>query len=195
MEEKIEHIAYELKKARQNKQLSQRDLSARVGLPQAQISKIESGSVSPRLTSLTELARALDLEVMLVPRKFVPAVQAITRGADGAPPSSDVKRATHELKRVENQLSRLTVKPEEWHRLNRTIRELQNFRLSTEQIDAVKKAGDVLKRLNAEMPNEAVIRKLSHEIRNMRNTLAHAMPASVAPPRPAYSLDQGDDDA
>ncbi len=86
MDPKVEHIALELKKARQNLQLSQRELSARVGLPQAHISKIENGSVSPTLASLIEMARALDLEVMLIPRKFVPAVQAITRSANDALP-------------------------------------------------------------------------------------------------------------
>ena len=74
-----EDIAKALKAARINKGLSQRALSQRAGLPQAQISKIEGGAVDLRLSSLIALARALDLEPVLVPRTAVPAVQSIIR--------------------------------------------------------------------------------------------------------------------
>jgi transcriptional regulator with XRE-family HTH domain len=70
-----------LKTARQDKGLSQRDLSAKTGIPQSHISKIESGAVDLRLSSLIEFARMLDLEVTLVPRKLVPAVQSLIRSA------------------------------------------------------------------------------------------------------------------
>jgi transcriptional regulator with XRE-family HTH domain len=77
-------IAAALKSAREALPLSQRELSARSGVPQAQISKLENGSVDLRLSTLVALARALGLEVELVPRKFLPAVQAIVRGGDAA---------------------------------------------------------------------------------------------------------------
>ncbi|MBI3678027.1 MAG: helix-turn-helix transcriptional regulator [Proteobacteria bacterium] len=63
--------------------LSQRELSGRIGLPQAQISRIENGTVDPRLSSLIEIARALDLELVFVPRAIVPAVEALKRGRSG----------------------------------------------------------------------------------------------------------------
>ena len=59
--------------------LSQRDLSTKSGVPQAQISKFENGTVDLRLSSLVALFRALGLELELVPRKSVPAVQSIVR--------------------------------------------------------------------------------------------------------------------
>jgi len=78
-----EHVITALRAAREARQLSQRELSARTGLPQSHISKIENGTVNITLPSLVELARALELEIMLVPRKLVPAVQSIMRtGAD-----------------------------------------------------------------------------------------------------------------
>ncbi len=70
-----------LKAARQSAGLSQRQLSARTGLPQSHISKIENGRGDITLSTLIELARVLDLDVMLVPRKLVPAVANL--GATG----------------------------------------------------------------------------------------------------------------
>ena len=67
-----EDIIRELKEAREAKGLSQRDLSARIGVPQSHISKIESGRSDIRLSSQIEFARALDLDLMLVPRAAVP---------------------------------------------------------------------------------------------------------------------------
>ncbi|SCM79568.1 Uncharacterized HTH-type transcriptional regulator y4dL (fragment) [uncultured Pleomorphomonas sp.] len=75
-----EHIASRLKEARQDKGLSQRELAARSGVPQSHISKIEANAVDLRLSSLAALAHALDLELLLIPRKAAPAVHSIVRG-------------------------------------------------------------------------------------------------------------------
>ncbi len=75
----VEHIVGTLKAARGSKKLSQRALGGKVGVPQSHISKIESGAVDLRLSSLIELARVLDLELVLTPRKLVPAVQSLIR--------------------------------------------------------------------------------------------------------------------
>jgi transcriptional regulator with XRE-family HTH domain len=77
----LEYLTGALKKAREDKKLSQRALSRRVGMTQAQISRIEQSSVDLRTSTLIELARALDLEVVLVPRKYLPAVKALTSPA------------------------------------------------------------------------------------------------------------------
>ncbi len=73
----IEHIASILKGARKARGLSQRELSAKVGVPQSHLSRVENGAVDLRVSSLVELTRALDLEIMLVPRKSASAVDAI----------------------------------------------------------------------------------------------------------------------
>jgi transcriptional regulator with XRE-family HTH domain len=79
-------ILQTLRAARESSGFSQRDLSARVGVPQSHISKIESGGTDLRLSSLVELARALDHEVVLVPRKLLPAIDGIVRNASPSTP-------------------------------------------------------------------------------------------------------------
>jgi len=86
----IEYLTGALKRAREAKKLSQRAFSQRVGMPQAQISKIENAAVDLKTSNLVLLARALDLEVMLVPGKLAPAMTALVRDAgreqNGSPP-------------------------------------------------------------------------------------------------------------
>lgn len=79
MDFSIEHIAQELKNARLKKGLSQRALSEKVKIPQSHISNIEQGLVDLQISSLIQLARTLELEVMLVPRPLVMTVKAMQR--------------------------------------------------------------------------------------------------------------------
>jgi len=85
-----QYIAQQMKETRGNMGLSQRELSARAGVPQSHISKIESGNVDLRLSSLVAISRALELELALVPRKYLSAVNSMVDGAksatDGKPP-------------------------------------------------------------------------------------------------------------
>jgi DNA-binding XRE family transcriptional regulator len=60
-------IAESLKLQRVRRGLTQRQLGDLTGLPQSHISKIESGTVDLRLTSLFEIARVLQLSVRLEP--------------------------------------------------------------------------------------------------------------------------------
>lgn len=78
----LEDIGNKLKAARTRKGLSQRALAAKTGLLQAQISKIENGASDLRLSSLIALSRALDLELELIPRKALPAVEALVRDVE-----------------------------------------------------------------------------------------------------------------
>ena len=77
----IEHIARALRKAREAKGLSQRELGKKAGVPQGHISKIENAAVDLRVSSLVALARTLDLELALAPRKVVPALKSLARGS------------------------------------------------------------------------------------------------------------------
>ena len=76
MKYSLTDLAEKLKAAREAKGLSQRELGQLVGIPQSHISKIESGNVDMRVSSLTELARALNLELKIVPRRSLPAVKS-----------------------------------------------------------------------------------------------------------------------
>lgn len=72
-----EHIASALRRAREEKGLSQRELGRKAGVPQGHISKIENGAVDLRVSSLVALARALDLELALVPRRARHVVKSL----------------------------------------------------------------------------------------------------------------------
>ena len=69
----------QIRRARAKRGWGQRQLGAAVGLPQPHISAIESGEIVPRFDTLLELVRVLDLDLLLVPRPLVPAVQSLVR--------------------------------------------------------------------------------------------------------------------
>ncbi len=75
----LQHIVEALQTARKSKNLSQRALGAKTGVPQSHISKIEAGTVDLKTSSLIEMARALDLELMLVARPLVTTVKGLSR--------------------------------------------------------------------------------------------------------------------
>lgn len=81
MDYDLEYFSERLRDGRNAKHLSQRELSKLAGVPQSHISRIESNQVDLRLSSLIAIANALDLEVALVPRQAMPAVQSIARQA------------------------------------------------------------------------------------------------------------------
>jgi transcriptional regulator with XRE-family HTH domain len=81
MNESIQHIARQIKEAREAKGLSQRALSKKVGIPQSHISKIENGAVNLQLSSLIELTRVLGLELMLVPKEAKKGAEVVVKEA------------------------------------------------------------------------------------------------------------------
>jgi transcriptional regulator with XRE-family HTH domain len=91
--DRIKHIAHrklaglpsdvrdQIKRARAKRGWSQRELGAAVGLPQSHISGIESCAIVPRYDTLLEIVRVLDMDLLLVPRQLVPAVQSLIQAA------------------------------------------------------------------------------------------------------------------
>ncbi|MFC4726449.1 helix-turn-helix domain-containing protein [Glycocaulis abyssi] len=88
----LEKIAGRLKQAREDKGLSQRALAQLTGVPQSHISKIESGAVDIRLSSLVAISRTLELELELVPKQALPAVQALIRSVEKPAKNGDQPR-------------------------------------------------------------------------------------------------------
>ncbi|RJQ64819.1 MAG: XRE family transcriptional regulator [Desulfobacteraceae bacterium] len=78
-----------LRAAREKKGLSQRAFSRSIGMPQSRLSRIENGIIDLQISNLLELARALDLEVMLIPRQAVPLVDGLIRQTDSASVSTE----------------------------------------------------------------------------------------------------------
>jgi len=76
-----------LRDARKRRSLTLARVADLAGLNLSQISLIETGGVDPRLSSIEALATALDLQLALVPRSVVPAVEAlIAEGQSQAAP-------------------------------------------------------------------------------------------------------------
>jgi transcriptional regulator with XRE-family HTH domain len=88
----LEALGLALRRAREAKGWSQRDLAARSGVTQANISKLETGQTDAQFSTLVELARFLDLELVLASRQAMPAIEAILRDTSAALAPAQVAR-------------------------------------------------------------------------------------------------------
>jgi HTH-type transcriptional regulator / antitoxin HipB len=68
-----------LKEVRRARGLTQEQLGEKLRIPQMHVSGIESGKIVPRYDTLLDVVRALDHDLVLVPRALVPAVEALIR--------------------------------------------------------------------------------------------------------------------
>ena len=196
----IEHIARALKSAREARGLSQRALSARAGMPQSHISKIEQGAVDLRVSTLVALARVLDLELELVARKALPAVHAIVGRSDQSAPAAarSGRRALRELNQIQDIAARATrVHPTviELARIQRQVRELRHFTIAEDRLGTLRDAAAAVKAYHENAANLESLQDALAQLRDLRNALAHALPtgsddAEMA--RPAYSPDDDD---
>jgi transcriptional regulator with XRE-family HTH domain len=73
----LDHIRTEFKRRRHALGLSQADVAEAAGLQQSYYSRIELGRIEPRLSTLQDIARALQLEPMLVPFELADTVAAV----------------------------------------------------------------------------------------------------------------------
>ena len=73
-------IIEQLKSARLQQGMKQSELGEKLGLPQSHISKIEQGANDPRLSTVKDMARVLDQELVLIPRQMVSVVRALLKG-------------------------------------------------------------------------------------------------------------------
>ncbi|MDF3351999.1 helix-turn-helix transcriptional regulator [Sulfitobacter sp. KE37] len=186
-----EKLAATLKAARERKGLSQRALSARAGVPQSHISKIESGAVNLTVSSLTAIANALDLELALVPRKAASAVRTITRSVNDVPKATP--EARREIARLAKQLDHirsLKIDSPVFENLQRQFREMQQFENLIRNTDSLR---SIREALNAVENADGVValQEASKRMNSFRNALAHGMvdEKRTRLPRPAYRLD------
>ena len=73
----VSDIKTTIRSARKDRGLSQAELAGRLRMTQAQIARIENSLTDPRLSTLTELSRALGLELVLVPKQLLPSVKSL----------------------------------------------------------------------------------------------------------------------
>lgn len=203
----LEDIAKTLKEARERKGLSQRELSKRSGVRQYQISKIENGAVDLRVTSLIELARALDLDLKLIPRKAVPAVDNVVRssvpkGAAG-PALKELNRTLDAVK----HLRRAYPNVRELTKLQNSIQTIKSFQGIGKELEALREITKPIREIQkltvasrqiakaAKLPSDKLrgLREAAIAAQSLRNQLVHNLQDVPSLPRPAYSLDEDDD--
>ena len=190
----VEDISEQLRAAREKKGLSQRELSALAGVPQSHISKIENSGVDLRISSLAAIARALDLELTLVPRKALPAVKSVSRS---------VSQSTTLNPEVQLEFDRLTsvikaasaaVQSPAFNNIQRRLRELklvQSQIVDPEVLSHIRRTFEQVKNSDSLTAAENAIKQLD----SLRNELAHSLPdrRRDETPRPAYRLEDDDD--
>lgn len=192
-----ENLTSALKRAREDRAMSQRELSVRAGVPQPHISRIESNEVDLRLSSFVSLAHALDLELMLIPRKAVPAVRSIA-SSDGFRTNRGNADAMRELIRARRAVAAL---PKDVCQslaaveLERQLSELGNLRNLFQVTEAVRKIRTAIETVDS-TKGLRKLQVLADDVMALRNRLALGGTEARREPvgsRPAYRLD-GDDD-
>lgn len=203
-------IAQTLLAARERKGLSQRALAAKLGVRQSYVSRIETASIDPKASSLTEIARALDLELVLIPRRMLPAVQALQRQDEPneSPKFEDgIRDHLHRIRRQIQTIEGLAGDPEALILLDKVIGELLPLRFSglvgVQTQTLLKQIGNTLKQIrrsphpsvDKQISREALITidRLAKELRAIRNRLAHQIAEQPSQQVPAYSLDTEED--
>ena len=189
-------LAQVVRETRQAKGWSQRDLSARTLRPQAQISRIENADVDPQVSTLIELARALELELQLIPKAALTAVEATVRSTKMQSQERTSKRLMDDLLRLADEAHAMAPDREDIASLRSSLRDLHPLTaaLGTRAVTADLKSVQILLHgfltyPPAERPSHAApVRDAAQKLRELRNLLMHA-PAGE---RPAYSLDDED---
>ena len=192
----IDAIADTLRKARANRGLSQRELSVNAAVPQGHISRIENGAVDLRVSSLTALARSLDLELMLVPRRAVPAVRSIAGGPVGSAQDGKLaRRVRRELGRLQDAADSLpaTEGGAELAELRRHARELRHYRPALLDARTLRRAAEAAEAVSRGPGSLDTVRGSLLRLRAMRDELARGTAqADATEPVPAYRLDDDD---
>lgn len=189
----IEEIIQTIKTARINKRLSQRALSAKAGIPQSHISNIENGGVNIKLSTLINLARALDLEVTLVPRKLIPAVYSITgnnkTNLSHVAAALSVEKELKKIKKALNGIQAIPGAVKQVNEIRTIVHEISNTRLPTKYLAQLREASEKIRAVQEGPAALKEFRQVAKSLQVMRNKLVHNIPDI---PTPAYSLDDDD---
>lgn len=192
----LESLTGAIRQARLAKGWSQRDLSARAHLTQAQISRIENGDVDLQVSTLIELARSLELDLQLVPRAALTAVEAAVRSAEERSEERSARNLLANLRRLAERAQGAAPDREDIESIASSLQELEPlapaFRGAFLTADLERLRANLEGFLNyppAERPRHAqTYRDAAAWLKSLRNTLKHAHQSE----RPAYSLDDED---
>jgi transcriptional regulator with XRE-family HTH domain len=188
-----EDLLDQLRREREGRRISQRGLSQRSGITQSHISQIESGKLEPGLSSFLALARSLDLEAVLVPRKLLPAVTGVLRAhrpVDQGPDDRTRKAIDNALVHIQSSQGE-TTDMETLDRLSKALVMLRSAPLAPGDQDLLRAALDLLADKRAAVSQD-VLANAANILWPVRNKIAHATRGT---PRPAYALTEDDSDA
>jgi transcriptional regulator with XRE-family HTH domain len=194
-----DYIVQALKAARNEKGLTQRDLSKLAGVPQSHISKIENGAVNIQLSSLAALARALDLEVMPVSRKLVPAIQSIIRRGSPGPSAQTGKdglalKYLASIKKRANQIKPTPKIAKYLLSLKQSAEELGRLKLGPNELAEIRDVSNRLQKISSTPgATQEYVQLSANELRVLRNKLTHAKGETIPAIKPAYTLEEDGD--
>jgi hypothetical protein len=175
-------------------------------MPQSHISKIESGAVDLQTSSLVQLARALDLELAVVPRTSLPALEALTGARSLTEESPRTADIDHKLVALTKQTRALIGRFPRMKALERVSKTLVDFRRvqsaipagqAREALQAVEILEDGLSRLRRGPTSRAPVvtgvmkdvERGEERLRALRNAIVHGESTPRIPAVPAYRLD------
>lgn len=177
--------------------LSQRDLCTKSGVSQAQISKFENGAIDLRLSSLVALFRAVELELELVSRACLPAVQSIVRSTTSRA-AINPKLFTKAKFALDSVLQEL-VKSEQWPRESERLREHMDFleraRIPAAQTKNFKRWVKHLEDSQKTPLDFEKIKKFLRRTKELRKQIERTQSNESLPLGPAYSPREEDRDA
>lgn len=196
----IDEIATSIRAARQAKALTQKELGQRVGLPQSHISKIEKGAVDLQLSSLVQIARALDLEVKLVPRKALPAVEGAVRAHSASVETSRALNLLNEQVELAERIKGSFPDLSQIEGFQNAIRNIPKLQFDAAQLKVLNEALRPAKRLKSLIDAQGGAAKLAKQLEEATSSLRHFRNIQVHTPLietrrqlPAYRLEEDDE--
>jgi transcriptional regulator with XRE-family HTH domain len=196
----IDEIVGTIRAARQAKALTQKELGQRVGLPQSHISKIEKGAVDLQLSSLVEIARALDLELKLVPRKALAAVEGAVRAHGTTVETSRAVNLLNEQAQLAERIKDSFPQISQTEAFQNAIRNIPKLQFDAAQLKALTEALRPAKRLKSLIDAQGSEAKLAKQLAEATSSLRHFRNIQVRTPLietrrqlPAYRLEEDDE--
>ena len=137
------------------------------------------------------------MEVELIPRRAVAAVETVVRATTRAESKDKNTRATGaeitQLAKALQGLRSREIPPVAIAKVLSHLRILERVQPIPEQMDAIRKFNRLLAYKKRTIDRDVFARH-AKAIEHIRNQVAHAPPPAL-PPRPAYSLEEDEDDA
>jgi|JI6StandDraft_1071083.scaffolds.fasta_scaffold74081_2 transcriptional regulator with XRE-family HTH domain len=196
----IDEIAACIRAARQAKALTQKELGQRVGLPQSHISKTEKGAVDLQLSSLVEIARALDLELKLIPRKALAAVEGAVRAHGTTAETSRALNLLNEQAQLAERIKDNFPEISQTEAFQNAIRNIPKLQFNAAQLKALDEALRPAKRLKSLIDAQGSGAKLAKQLTEATSSLKHFRNIQVHTPLietgrqlPAYRLEENDE--